>query len=422
MEFPITETSIDTKKEIGQLLVEYTQDAPAEAALCFRAFALPGQAEETLRPALPMLHPMMKLMAECLLDVAERGTPSHRTLLNAAIHRGFNIQSFHSAWSMMLMEDGWLWREPEACMKMIQEAFLDETREAGINELLKLAHDPPAYRERLRGMLADEEIGSPRRVLIPVESLDELAAADIPPAESLLGDGLLNRGGLMWIHANSGTGKTFLALQLAASMALARPWLRWKVDPTPKTILYLQGELSRSWWQRRAKMLRTFYDVEYLRGVYFCHRIFPLMTHDHWKRTVSCEGLGRLAALVEEHEPDVVFLDPLSAFYALKENDTDLNREFVNQILEFRRKYNMTIVIVHHDRKGQEKATSEMRGSSVLEAGADSSLQLTKDFKKKITKLQWTKVRHAMTPSLMRLEQTEKNRGFFTEAAEEAKK
>lgn len=319
------------------------------------------------------------------------------------------------------MEDEWLWREPEICMKMIKEAFLDETREVSVNELHKLIYDPVSFRARLHEMLRNEEAGVPRGAIPPVESLDELAVADIPPAESLLGDGLLNRGGLMWIHANSGTGKTFLALQLAASMALARPWLGQKTDPTPKTVLYLQGELGRSWWQKRAKMLRVFYDVESLRGIFFCHRIFPLMTvtHEFKKVITSCDGLQRLGAMVKEYEPDVVFLDPLSAFYALRENDTDLNREFINQVLEFRREHNMTLVIVHHDRKAQDKMHSEMRGSGTLEAGADSSLQLTKDFKKNITKLHWNKVRHAMTPPLLRLEQLKENRGFFTEAPKE---
>ncbi|MCK5558834.1 MAG: AAA family ATPase, partial [Candidatus Hydrogenedentes bacterium] len=174
--------------------------------------------------------------------------------------------------------------------------------------------------------------------------------------------------------------------------------------------------LGRSWWQRRSRKLRDFYNVESLRNILFCHEFFPLMTHNYKKNTVSTVGLHRLAALTEKYEPDVIFLDPLSAYYGLRENDTDLNRAFVNAILKYRRFYNQTLVIVHHDRKAQAKATEEMRGSGALEAGADSSVQLTRDFKRGVTKLQWNKVRHARTPLLVKLEQKKGNSGFFTEA------
>ena len=78
----------DTKKEMGRLLVHYTQDLPAEAALCFRAFALPDEAERVLRPIIPMMKPTMKVIAECLLDVVGHRTFGYRTLLNAAVDRG----------------------------------------------------------------------------------------------------------------------------------------------------------------------------------------------------------------------------------------------------------------------------------------------------------------------------------------------
>ncbi len=173
-----------------------------------------------------------------------------------------------------------------------------------------------------------------------VESLPELNAAHLRMAKSVLGTSLLNESGLMWIHAADGAGKTLLALQLAASMASEDvKWLGYPTGAKTHRVLYLQGELSRSWWQVRARNVKTWAEPAKLDALSFCHSrlvIAKTLPGKRWDPTMDFSGLITLGRLVDKYKPEIIFLDPLGSFYGLEENSTDQNREFINRLLDFR--------------------------------------------------------------------------------------
>jgi putative DNA primase/helicase len=77
----------------------------------------------------------------------------------------------------------------------------------------------------------------------------EFLALDLPPRELIL-DPWLPRQGLAMIHSARGIGKTHLALSIAYAVATGGGLLGWSA-PTPRRVLYLDGEMPAGAMQRR---------------------------------------------------------------------------------------------------------------------------------------------------------------------------
>jgi RecA-family ATPase len=313
---------------------------------------------------------------------------------------------------MLTTDAEYVANDPDKLIRDVKEAFLDRNRIADISELEKLVNEPNDYRAKLADILRREQSVCPVEGTPNVESAEELNDAEVRPATSLVGDGLLNKEGLMWIHSKGGTGKTFLALQLAGALCANHRWLGFDTGDGYQRVLYLQGELDRPWWQKRSRALRNLVSAP-LQNLQFCHERLTLVEWDHRHRLLVSKGMNILERLVELHQPSVVFIDPLAKFYSLDENSTDQNREFDNAIYDFRRKCHVTMVLVHHDRKPPpgDESKSVMRGSSVLQAGADSSVILRRTNEGREIWLDWDKVRHAFQPPPTQLLQ--RPDGFF---------
>ena len=363
------------------------------------------------------------LVFRAMKRAAEKGlTLNQRTLLKQVVSNGGFMDSFKTGWRLMLSEG--TPEMPDVLDRAIQSmnaAHAESERERRLEKLrlLNEAGDHSGYLTELTNLVELEKRGARSLQTPDVESLSELNVAELSAAESVLGYGLLNEGGLMWLHAPDGAGKTLLALQMASSIALGRPWLD-EYDCRPKRVLYLQGELGRPWWQKRTRQLMEYEEgrshstemVIDLSDLLFCHTHFPLARvrkqGRQWYTDMS--GIGTLEAMIREHRAEVVFIDPLSKFYGLEENSTDQNREFVNRLLDLRLATGATLVILHHDRKSKD-GESEMRGSSALSADADSKARLqhvaqktsSRGFKAAETYLVWEKVRHAAKPARLRL-------------------
>lgn len=354
-----------------------------------------------------------------------------RQILNERTRKGHRESSIRVGWKVML-EEGMTTAlmHPElidAAINSMWQAHAESERAGRIEKLAALADtgNRSAYLAELDALMRLEKSGNPSLLTPEAETMEELNQAELQTAESILGEGLLNQSGLMWIHAPDGTGKTLLALQLASSIALGRPWLD-QYDTRAGKVLYLQGELSRPWWQKRTRDLQeyengrantTSEDSTIVDGITFCHTRFPLartIRQGKWIEIVDVSGMSTLEAMIAEHKVDVVFIDPLTKFYDLKENSTEQNREFMNRLLDLRRSTNITIILVHHDRKmdrGGDNEGQEMRGSGVLRGDADTSVRLQsitkkdrgRSFPATETFLVWEKLRHAANPGKLKL-------------------
>ena len=85
-----------------------------------------------------------------------------------------------------------------------------------------------------------------RPVSLPRRLVYQLAQdlPDDPEFEDELVEGLLGRQAMSVIYGDSNSGKTFLAIDLAASVCLGMPWMGRNVEPS--LVVYLATEAPRS--------------------------------------------------------------------------------------------------------------------------------------------------------------------------------
>lgn len=397
---------------MGEYLIP--SDRYSEAGICNYTWRNPEEAKaifERVPPAV-FFHEPCKAFAMVVPKLLNQGrTMSYRNICAEILNHGFKPYTAEAIWTLMLSFDAiHCAMDIERCVNSVLEAYMDRDRGNALQKLWGLTEDPTQYKAQLQTMLRMEDVIAPMGPLPCIESVTALNAIELEPATSLLGDGLLNKRGLMWIHAASGVGKTFLALQLAGAMATGQDWLGFTV-PKISRVLYLQGEVDRSWWKERSLALAREMGVRKagLESLYFCHDRWAMARWTYKGDVLCTQGLKTLGLMAQRLGAEVVFVDPFAKYTAVPENSTDANRELVNALDEFRQKYALTLVLCHHDRKPQPGSPPEMRGSNVLEAEADSSIQLS--YTKEHTRLVWKKVRHTMAPPHMILART-KN-GFF---------
>src|SRR5688572_16115247 len=102
-------------------------------------------------------------------------------------------------------------------------------------------------------MIASAKPALPAFKIDVVVSAGELLGMEIPPREELI-EGLLFTRSLAMVFASRGTGKTYLTLSMANSIASGKDFLCWKV-PKARRCLYVDGELPAADLQERVKQI-----------------------------------------------------------------------------------------------------------------------------------------------------------------------
>lgn len=399
---------------------ELVVDRAAEGGLVLHCFNYPQEARGWLtRAPAGLFGSHCQAVARCLVQLLAENRPmTPRNLTNVGLRLGYDQGYMKTA--ILIMTDGdsqFMALNPERCVKSIQEAYLDRNRRQEVGELEKLVSDPEGFRSKLEAILRREQSVAPQYESLPeVESVADLNALDdVGGAEPVLGNYVLHRTGLMFIHAEDGAGKSLLAMQLAGALASGRKWLNWQARENLK-VLYLQGELSRWHWQKRSRSLvDEMHDT--LPLLSWCHDRWALTTWDFRTRVQKTEGLSKLSRLVELHRPDVLMIDPLTKYYGIAENDNDQNREFCNELRDFRINHRIAMVVVHHDRKAYQGSPAAMRGASALRAESDASFQLVVAQGRRHVRLVCDKMRHGPVPKSLKLGRT--RNGFFDVMGEE---
>ena len=85
-------------------------------------------------------------------------------------------------------------------------------------------------------------------------STDEFIRMDLPERKELLSPWLPEQG-LTMVHAERGIGKTFFAMGCAYAVATGGQFLNFKA-PSPKRVLYIDGEMPATAMQERFMQLK----------------------------------------------------------------------------------------------------------------------------------------------------------------------
>lgn len=186
------------------------------------------------------------------------------------------------------------------------------------------------------------------------------------PPPTFLVDGVLVRNTLAVLWGKPGSGKSFVALDWALSLAVGAWWFGRKVEKG--RVLYVAGEGVGGLNQRVEawQIARTIYDVPDA----------MLSIHPGAVNFLDAEWAAALVELAQELQPALVIADTLAR--VMVGGDENAARDMGVAIDAANKVQNATgasVLFVHHD----TKEGSTMRGSSALLGAVDTSIECKAD-------------------------------------------
>ena len=230
------------------------------------------------------------------------------------------------------------------------------TVDASEPENVPKAPDPAEF----SGVTTPKQRARHREVAIPqAEPMEQLITGAEMSVKTykqdhfLIGPRLLPVGGRMLITAETGTGKSALALHIAACIITGKPLfglLRAKKDAdhgkpcfpvlSPTNVLFLDFELPEHIrWQERLRPLTNQFGTGFLKDIYFPKRPSELRLEGN--------GFDTLKNLVGGVKPGVTIIDPLSSTHSVDEN-TNALKQPLNRIDQLIDETGTTVILIHH--------------------------------------------------------------------------
>jgi len=201
---------------------------------------------------------------------------------------------------------------------------------------------------------------APAYTLLTVEDL-----AKLPPQAYRIKP-VLPEAGIAAIFGPSGSGKSFLAFDMAGAIAGRAEWFGYRVKPGPVVCLVLEGEGGL---RNRIAAYRTQHGGNALANVRFIASPFDLLTSDLDALVSAIKGAG--------FDCPTVFIDTLNrgAPGADENSSVDMGR-IIAACKRLQAETGGLVALVHHAGKDAAKG---MRGHSSLFAALDAVIQVTRD-------------------------------------------
>lgn len=204
---------------------------------------------------------------------------------------------------------------------------------------------------------------------LPVQIAHQLEIA--PATESWLIEALWSEQAVGIIGGEPKCCKSFLALDMAVSVASGTPCLRRYPPARTGRVLLFAAEDALHVVRRRldgicriAQISLEELDIQVITA--------PILRLD------TSTDQKRLAETVAELKPTVLLLDPFVRLHRIDENASQEVAPILGYLRELQRQYQLAVVLVHHARKGAHKLRpgQALRGSSEFHAWGDSNLYL----------------------------------------------
>jgi len=205
----------------------------------------------------------------------------------------------------------------------------------------------------------------------PVVRPSDLSTADASSAPWLI-DQLWTAHAVGIIGGTPKSYKTWMALEMAVSVASGSACLTTFAVPSPGPVLLYAAEDSQATLRLRLESLAQHH------GLTLACLDLRIITADSLRldRTTDQE---RLEATLLLHRPALLILDPLVRLHAIDENAAGEIAALLGYLRLLQRKSGAAIALVHHSRKNGSAsggAGYSLRGSSDLYAWVDSFLYL----------------------------------------------
>jgi len=211
-----------------------------------------------------------------------------------------------------------------------------------------------------------------------------------PPA--WLVKGVIERDSLAVIYGEPGHGKSFIAMDLAATVATGTDW--HKHQTTLGAVFYIAGE-GVNGIARRFKAWEIDRGID-LSSAPLCVSSTPIALDDPGSALKVKQAITAMAEQ-QQQTPVLIVVDTLARNFAGDENGTKDMNQFIRCMDAVRLAWKATILIVHHTGKDTNRGA---RGSSVLKAAIDTEFSASMD-ENKIICLQAHKMKEAELPRPM---------------------
>ena len=193
---------------------------------------------------------------------------------------------------------------------------------------------------------------------------------DRPPERQWLVDSLWGRQAVGIIGGEPKCGKSFLALDLAVSVAAGVPCLRRFPAVQPGPVLMFAAEDAGHIVRRRLQGIAAAAGADF-ETLDIAVIDVPVLRLDHRN------DRQRLLETLARHRPRLLVLDPLVRLHGVDENAVAEIAPILGFLRDIQRRFAAAVLLVHHARKsGASRPGQALRGSSEMHAWGDSNLYL----------------------------------------------
>jgi AAA domain len=230
---------------------------------------------------------------------------------------------------------------------------------------------------------------------LPTTRAAQLATPETSPAEWLI-EGLWSTEAVGIIGGEPKCGKSFLALDLAVSVASGTPCVRR--FPTREAGSVLLYAAEDAWHIVRQRLE----GIACAAGVNFASLNVHVITVATLRLDRS-EHQQALQTTVAHLQPKLLVLDPFVRLHAIDENVAGEVAPLLAYLRSLQRHHHTAVALVHHARKGaaHERGGQALRGSSELHAWGDSNLYLRRH-----SQNLYLNIEHRAAPGIDRLQLT----------------
>lgn len=177
------------------------------------------------------------------------------------------------------------------------------------------------------------------------------------------------------IAAEPKCGKTWLALDVAVSVASGAPCLGEFPVENPGTVLFYNGEDAEHIQGARLTAITQAKNVD-IKKLKLDVVIADSIKLD---RDTDVQALRDTVAKVK---PNLLILDPFVRMHGINENNSAKVAELLAKLRQIQKDFGTAVILVHHAKKPGGRvvrAGQRMRGSGELHAWGDANMYLTKD-------------------------------------------
>jgi RecA-family ATPase len=223
--------------------------------------------------------------------------------------------------------------------------------------------------------------------------LNLISAKDLrnkkPPERSYVFTGLLPNKIIAALIAAGGTGKSYMAIHMAASAAAGAIFLDQFLSEKPIKVVLISGEDDRNELNRRLCAVTKNFSASHqslidnnLSIVDFSSSVELFTNKINYGETTITETPAKLIKMIQDKlgdEVGLIIIDPVSRFRGGEENSAPDTTRFVQTVQLLSEQLNATVLLVHHVNKNARTngtGQNNARGSSALVDGVRLVMEL----------------------------------------------